>query len=378
MVAARRAAHDDQAEPVVDLGLVEPARRAAAARAPRAARLILAPIALLSVSGLAVGLMVIPGQNANTTDPYAASANAGPLGVSRNFSRPALTPTPSASTSEPAAAEATVEPSATPSVEASPTPVVAPAPAQPVAPAEAAPKAAAPETTAAPEPEPTPEPEPAPEPESEPTPDYTVLGAEAGTRWSTAGVNVRTGPGTGYDVLVTISQGAKVTITETTADGWRQVISSERAGWIKESFLTDKEPPKATSSGGGQAQAASGFSSAPCHTSSGIESGLTSRTVSVFRAVCGAFPNVSSYGGARGGGGYHGSGQALDVMVSGDAGWAIANWARANARQLGIVEVIYAQQIWTTQRAGDGWRWMSDRGSATANHYDHVHISVGG
>jgi hypothetical protein len=27
-------------------------------------------------------------------------------------------------------------------------------------------------------------------------------------------------------------------------------------------------------------------------------------------------------------------------------------------------------------RAGEGWRAMPDRGSATANHYDHVHIAV--
>jgi hypothetical protein len=62
-------------------------------------------------------------------------------------------------------------------------------------------------------------------------------------------------------------------------------------------------------------------------------------------------------------------------MVSGAAGQQIATWARANAGALGITEVIYAQRIWTTQRAGDGWRGMSDRGSATANHYDHVHLS---
>ena len=33
---------------------------------------------------------------------------------------------------------------------------------------------------------------------------------------------------------------------------------------------------------------------------------------------------------------------------------------------------------WTVQRADDGWRWMEDRGSTTANHYDHVHVTVYG
>lgn len=92
--------------------------------------------------------------------------------------------------------------------------------------------------------------------------------------------------------------------------------------------------------------------------------------------MCANFPKVSSYGGRRSGGGNHGAGKAIDVMVSGSYGWEIANWARANAKGLGITEVIYEQKIWTTQRAGDGWRGMSDRGSVSANHYDHVHISV--
>jgi hypothetical protein len=27
-------------------------------------------------------------------------------------------------------------------------------------------------------------------------------------------------------------------------------------------------------------------------------------------------------------------------------------------------------------RASEGWRYMEDRGSTTANHYDHVHVST--
>ena len=64
-------------------------------------------------------------------------------------------------------------------------------------------------------------------------------------------------------------------------------------------------------------------------------------------------------------------------MVSGDRAWEIARWLREHASELGVMEVIHAQKIWTTQRSSEGWRSMSDRGSATANHYDHVHISVG-
>jgi hypothetical protein len=63
-------------------------------------------------------------------------------------------------------------------------------------------------------------------------------------------------------------------------------------------------------------------------------------------------------------------------MISGDAGWEVAEFVRANAGDLGVSEVIYAQKIWTVERSSEGWRYMEDRGSTTANHYDHVHVSV--
>lgn len=73
---------------------------------------------------------------------------------------------------------------------------------------------------------------------------------------------------------------------------------------------------------------------------------------------------------------YHALGRALDLMTSSKAqGDAIAAYSRQYARALGIIEVIWYQKIWTTARASEGWRPMSDRGSATANHYDHVHLS---
>ena len=32
-------------------------------------------------------------------------------------------------------------------------------------------------------------------------------------------------------------------------------------------------------------------------------------------------------------------------------GWDMARWVRANASRLGVMEVIYRQQIWTVQRS---------------------------
>jgi hypothetical protein len=56
-------------------------------------------------------------------------------------------------------------------------------------------------------------------------------------------------------------------------------------------------------------------------------------------------------------------------------GYDIASWAQANAPRLGIMYIIYRQKIWDI-RMSSGWVPMEDRGSITANHFDHVHISV--
>lgn len=192
-----------------------------------------------------------------------------------------------------------------------------------------------------------------------------------GTRYATVGLNVRKSPDTDAKIVTVLDRGDKVRITDETDDGWRQVVVDGKARWVKGSYLSKKKPAaqKTTST-------PRGLSSAPCASGSGVESGLRANTIAVHRAVCAVFPSVSSYGGLRGGGGNHGSGRALDIMVSGGTGDQVAAFVRANASALGVSEVIWSQRIWTVQRSGEGWRWMSDRGSATANHYDHVHVST--
>lgn len=116
-------------------------------------------------------------------------------------------------------------------------------------------------------------------------------------------------------------------------------------------------------------------SSRGCTNGSSV-SGVNARAAAVHRAVCAKFPSIRNYGGYRPGGGNHTAGRAVDIMVSGSLGWRVAKYVRANAGRLGATEVIYSRNIWTTQRSSEGWRWMSDRGSVTANHYDHVHVTT--
>lgn len=69
----------------------------------------------------------------------------------------------------------------------------------------------------------------------------------------------------------------------------------------------------------------------------------------------------------------HPLGLALDFMTR--AGQPLADYVRANAVRLGVHYVIWNQRIWNIDRDAEGWRPMADRGSPTANHQDHVHVS---
>lgn len=187
-----------------------------------------------------------------------------------------------------------------------------------------------------------------------------------GTRYTTAPLNVRKTPEADAKVVTVLDSGSKVRITDQKDGDYRQIVYKDKARWVTAEYLSKSKP----------APKPAGPSSAACASGSGVERGLTANAVAVHRAVCNAFPSVTSYGGVRSGGGAHGSGRALDIMVSGSTGDQIAAYVRANAGRLGVSEVIWEQRIWTVQRSGDGWRWMSDRGSATANHYDHVHVTT--
>jgi hypothetical protein len=69
----------------------------------------------------------------------------------------------------------------------------------------------------------------------------------------------------------------------------------------------------------------------------------------------------------------HPLGLALDFMTR--TGQPLADYARANAARLGVHYIIWNQRIWNVDRDAEGWRPMENRGSPTANHQDHVHIS---
>jgi hypothetical protein len=74
----------------------------------------------------------------------------------------------------------------------------------------------------------------------------------------------------------------------------------------------------------------------------------------------------------------HPAGLALDYMVLSDTalGHAIVQYTVAHWNELHVSYVIYQQKILTSPTGA--WEQMPDRGSPTANHMDHVHVSYVG
>ncbi len=75
----------------------------------------------------------------------------------------------------------------------------------------------------------------------------------------------------------------------------------------------------------------------------------------------------------------HPHGNAIDVMTNKDMkkGQEITNFFVKNANKLGVKYVIFNQRMYSAKTGWKG-RAMTDRGSATANHLDHPHISFYG
>ncbi len=198
--------------------------------------------------------------------------------------------------------------------------------------------------------------------------------------WMTSNLNLWAAPQETGKPLDVLQAGGTVAVTGLVKGGFAQILYDDQVRWVNADYLSEDKPkppePKSTTAPDAAPTSPAGLSFAPCPDGSGTESGLTPSAVRLFRAVCNAFPALSTYGGYDGHG-EHSSGKAIDFMVSDPSlGQAVADWARAHASELDLYDVLWSQHIWTPVRSSEGWRSMPDRGSATANHYDHVHISV--
>lgn len=140
-----------------------------------------------------------------------------------------------------------------------------------------------------------------------------------------------------------------------------------------------------------------GSSAATCPvTGMAVEQGLTPDALRVLRCAAHTWTQITSWAGVgdrpsnvdRD----HQEGRAVDIMIPDPTSTAghllgdkIVAWAIANQTQLGIKYVIWQAQIWSVQRASEGWRSCGTAAAGcyngpddTAAHRDHVHVSVFG
>jgi hypothetical protein len=101
--------------------------------------------------------------------------------------------------------------------------------------------------------------------------------------------------------------------------------------------------------------------------------GLIPNAVGICSAVDSLF-GPPTIGGRRNTADEHGTGQAIDFMIANASqGDAIAAWVQKNVGKFNVKYLIWQQRYWAP---GEGWSTMEDRGSPTANHMDHVHVTV--
>lgn len=180
------------------------------------------------------------------------------------------------------------------------------------------------------------------------------------TKVATTALLVRTTADANYRVLSVVPRGTRLSVTGVVSNGRAQVLISGALRWVTARYLTDSLA------------------------ASGVERGLQPDAIRVLHAMQARYPEVKRYYGVRPDSlADHPSGRAVDAMLPGypsrsasALGDRIADWAATNARAYNIRYVIYNQRIWSVARAREGWRPMSNRGSASANHKNHVHISV--
>ncbi len=186
--------------------------------------------------------------------------------------------------------------------------------------------------------------------------------------YTTGSLNLRKDPSKDAELLGQVEAATKVVATSMIEGKYRKVTVGEKEGWVLAANLSDETD-----------DLAEGITMAKCSRGTAVERKLRPDTIKIYRSVCALFPGVNSYGGWRAGGRqFHKNGRALDIMLTprkeSAMGWKIAKYLVANAKTFNIDHIIFEQKIWTPR--SPHWRGMSDRGSTTQNHFDHVHVAI--
>lgn len=186
--------------------------------------------------------------------------------------------------------------------------------------------------------------------------------------YTTGSLNVRDEAKNSGKLIGSVDAGLRVSATSDVDGKYRKIEFGKGYGWVLEANLSDAAPVEAA-----------GTTFAPCPRGSKVENKLRKDTIHIYRSVCALFPAVNSYGGWRSGGmPFHKNGRAVDIMLTPGAesalGHRIANYLIKHAKDFNVDHIIFEQKIWTPR--SPHWRHMADRGSITANHFNHVHVAI--
>lgn len=189
--------------------------------------------------------------------------------------------------------------------------------------------------------------------------------------WTTTDLNLWTSAGRDAHNVGLVESRKKVLVTGREDGGRVELVVGGKSRWVTAGYLSEDRPTveKKTAERSASEPGLGGS----CTNGTSVSG--SANVIGVHQAVCAAFPDLTSYGTYRGDG-EHAQGIAIDIMVSGDYGWQVAEFLRSHYADLNVSYLIYSQKIWSVDRGGEGWRSMSDRGSTTANHYDHVHVTT--
>lgn len=195
------------------------------------------------------------------------------------------------------------------------------------------------------------------------------------TLTTSANLNLRTGASTNHTILLTMPRGSSVSVVTSQPSGaWYQVKYGSRTGWAHGNYLFAPNAADTDTGGGGGA----GGSSPTTRVGGGPVVAHAQRFVN---DACARHDCPYEMGTREG----HDPSRtrAVDMMMARygtsaggserTRGDAIAAFALENERAYKLYYVIWRQRI--NSADGRGWRGMSDRGSITENHYDHVHVS---
>ncbi|GAW49716.1 MULTISPECIES: hypothetical protein [unclassified Nocardioides] len=181
--------------------------------------------------------------------------------------------------------------------------------------------------------------------------------------WTTTELNLWTRPDKRTRQIRVFGSGKKVPVTGRELLGRQEIVLDGQARWVTSGYLSDEKPDPGPRLGG------------QCTNGTSVPSSVSPNIQAIHQAVCANFPEITTYGTLRG-----------DESTPEASPWTSWWPATAPGRSRSSSVSTLPNSTSTTSStpggsgpcsgASEGWRAMEDRGSVTANHYDHIHVTT--